>query len=116
MKSLCSFYFAVRIVLGFLDIVCDSLMCAALILEGHLFWASLVGGWVLVALLFSFLSVVIRRFRQGEPLPACKYLLLSLKIHTEYGEAFFQSGPELVIQTALMWTGIYQHDAQVTRL
>ena len=113
MESLCSLYLAARILLGFLDIACDSLLCAALVLEGHLFWACLVGGWVVVALIFSFLSVVVKRCRRGEPLTASKYLLLSLKTHTEYGQAFFQSGPELVIQTALVWTGIYQHDLQV---
>ena len=114
MKSLCSLYFAARIIIGFLDIVCDSLLSAALILEGHIFWASLVGGWVVLAVLSSVLTVVIRRWRRGEPLPASKYFLLSLKIHTEYGQAFFQSGPELVIQTALLWTGIYRHDFQVS--
>ena len=63
--------------------------------------------------MFSFLTVLRRRCERGEPLPARKYLLLTLKIHTEYGQAFFQSGPELVIQTALIWTGIYRHDFQV---
>ena len=113
MKSLCSLYFSARIIIGLLDIVTDSLLCASLILEGHYFWASLVGGWIVVALLFSFLSVLIRRCQRGEPLSAGKYLLLTLKIHTEYGQAFFQSGPELAIQTALIWTGIYRHDHQV---
>ena len=113
MNNLCSLYFSVRIVLGLLDIATDSLLCASLILEGHLFWATLVGGWVVVALLSSFLSVLIRRCQRGEPLPASKYLLLTLKIHTEYGQAFFQSGPQLIIQTALIWTGIYRHDFQV---
>ena len=113
MKSICSLYFSVRIIIGLLDIATDSLLCASLIIEGHLFWASLVGGWIAVALVFSFLSVLIRRCQRREPLPARKYLLLTLKIHTEYGQAFFQSGPELVIQAALIWTGIYRHDFQV---
>ena len=113
MNSVCSLYFSARIILGLLDIATDSLLCASLILEGHLFWATLVGGWVVVALVFSFLSVFIRRCQRGEPLSCKKYLLLTLKIHTEYGQAFFQSGPELVIQTALIWTGIYRHDFQV---
>lgn len=113
MNSVCSLYFSARIVIGLLDIATDSLLCASLILEGHLFWATLVGGWIVVALLFSFLSVLIRRCQRGEPLSCKKYLLLTLKIHTEYGQAFFQSGPELVIQTALIWTGIFSHDFQV---
>ena len=113
MKSVCSLYFSIRIIIGLLDIATDSLLCASLIIEGHLFWASLVGGWIVVALWFSFLSVLTRRCLRGEPLPARKYLLLTLKIHTEYGQAFFQSGPELVIQAALIWTGIYRHDFQV---
>ena len=113
MKSICSLYFSARIIIGLLDIATDSLLCASLIVEGHYFWASLVGGWIVVALLFSFLSVLIRRCQRGEPLSAGKYLLLTLKIHTEYGQAFFQSGPELIIQTALIWTGIYRHDFQV---
>ena len=43
-----------------------------------------------------------------------KYLLL--KVHTEYGEAFFQSGPQLITQLVLFWTGVHTHDFQVTVL
>ena len=45
-----------------------------------------------------------------------KYLLLLLKVHTEYGEAFFQSGPQLITQLVLFWTGVHTHDFQVTIL
>ena len=42
--------------------------------------------------------------------------LLTLKVHTEYGEAFFQSGPQLITQLVLFWTGVHTHDFQVTVL
>ena len=39
-----------------------------------------------------------------------------MKVHTEYGEAFFQSGPQLITQLVLFWTGVHTHDFQVTSL
>ena len=95
-------------------------------------------GWVVIGLLASLLAVAVQRCRHGSPLPAYKYLLLTLKVqystvqyntvhtstynylllkvHTEYGEAFFQSGPQLITQLVLFWTGVHTHDFQVTVL
>ena len=90
----------------------------------------------MIGLLASLLAVAVQRCRHGSPLPAYKYLLLTLKVqysstvptstykylllllkvHTEYGEAFFQSGPQLITQLVLFWTGVHTHDFQVTSL
>ena len=89
---------------------------------------------MVIGLLASLLAVAVQRCRHGSPLPAYKYLLLTLKVqysstvptstykypiltlkvHTEYGEAFFQSGPQLITQLVLFWTGVHTHDFQVT--
>ena len=104
---------------------------------------------MVIGLLASLLAVAVQRCRHGSPLPAYKYLLLTLKVqyrstvqystaqystvqylqvhtstykylllkvHTEYGEAFFQSGPQLITQLVLFWTGVHTHDFQVTVL
>ena len=113
MKSPCSAYLCARVLLGSLDLASDLLVCVHLLLEKQLAWAALIGLFVLTGFIASLLSVLIQRCRRGVPLTAYKYFLLSFKVHAEYGEAFFQSGPQLIIQLILFWTGVQTHDFQV---
>jgi len=108
----CSAYLVFRILIGLLDITSDILLCVHLILEDHLFWALAVEGWVVLAIVMSILAVIVERCRRGVPMSPCKYILMSIKIHAEIGEAFFESGPQLVTQLVLLWSGILQHDFQ----
>jgi len=110
MKSLCSVYLVTRVLVGFLDTVTDILLCVNLVLESHYIWASLVGSWVLLGYLASLLAVLIERCRRGVSLSCYKYFLLTLKTHVEYGEAFFQSGPQLVTQLFFFFNGLHVHD------
>ena len=113
MKSPYSAYLCTRVLLGSLDLASDLLVCVHLVLEEHLAWAALIGLFILTGFIASFLSVLIQRCRRGVPLTPYKYFLLSFKVHAEYGEAFFQSGPQLIIQLILFWTGVQTHDFQV---
>ena len=116
MKNSCSAYLAFRCFIGLLDIGSDILLCVHLILEDHLFWGIAVAGWVVLAILMSILAVIVERCRRGVPMSPCKYILMSSKIHAEIGEAFFESGPQLVTQLMILWSGIHQHDFEVIRL
>ena len=113
MKSVCSAYLVSRVIIGFLDTVSDILLCVHLVLEEHYLWAALIGSWILTGFIFSFLAVVTERCRRQIPLSSCKYLLLTWKIHTEYGQAFYQAGPQLLTQLVLFWTGVHLHEFQV---
>eukprot|EP00092_Neocalanus_flemingeri_P020266 GFUD01021948.1.p1 GENE.GFUD01021948.1~~GFUD01021948.1.p1 ORF type:complete len:578 (+),score=103.58 GFUD01021948.1:72-1805(+) len=110
MKNYCTVYLIFRIFIGFLDIGSDILLSVHLILEDHLYWGLAVAGWVGFAFLMSVLAVLVERCRRGVPMSPCKYILMSLKIHAEIGEAFFQSGPQLITQLVILWSGIHQHD------
>ena len=114
-KMKCSAYLVFRFLIGILDISSDILLCVHLILEDHLFWAIAVEGWVVLAIVMSIFAVIVERCRRGVPMSPCKYILMSMKIHAEIGEAFFESGPQLVTQLMLLWSGILQHDFEVTK-
>ena len=114
MNGSCSAYLVLRCILGALDVCSDILFCVYLALDDQLLWSLAVGGWVVLALLLSILAVIVERCRRGVPLSTCKYLLMTFKIHAEIGEAFLESGPQLVTQLMILWAGIHQHDFQVS--
>jgi len=49
----------------------------------------------------------------GDSMSCYKFLLLSVKVHAELAGAFFHSGPQVVTQLAIFWSGAYSHDFQV---
>ena len=113
MKGSCSAYLVLRCIIGVLDVCSDILLCIYLFLQDELVWSLVVAGWVVLAVFMSVLAVIIERCRRGVPLSCCKYVLMSFKIHAEIGEAFFESGPQLVTQLMIQWAGVHQHDFQV---
>ena len=113
MKNSCTAYLIFRIFIGFLDLASDILLSVHLILDDHLYWGLVVAGWVIFAFIMSILAVLIERCRRRVPMSPCKYILMSLKIHAEIGQAFFESGPQLITQLILFWTGIHQLDFEV---
>lgn len=110
MKNYCTAYLSLRVFIGLLDIASDILLCVHLVRNDHLYWGLVVAGWVVFAFLISILAVLVERCRRGIPMSPCKYILMSLKIHAEIGEAFFQSGPQLITQLVIIWSGVHQHD------
>jgi len=109
MKSSCAVYLFFRCVVGFLDVTSDILLSLHLILEDHLFWGLAVLGWVLFAFLMSFSAVIVERCRRDVPMSTCKYILMTFKIHAELGEAFFESGPMVIMQLMMFWSGMHLH-------
>ena len=113
MKSSCAVYLFFRCVVGFLDVTSDILLSLHLILEDHLFWGLAVLGWILFALLMSFSAVIVERCRRDVPMSTCKYILMTFKIHAELGEAFFESGPMVIMQLMMFWSGMHLHPLEV---
>ena len=122
MKNPCSGYLCARIIVGLLDIISDVVLCVFLVLEGSVIWAShlwaiIICGWVLIGFIASFITVIIEKCKRGVSFSLCKYVLLSLKIHAEHGQAFFQSGPQLVTQLGMLWcSGLHSYQFQVKSL
>ena len=106
-------YLVMRIVIGFLDISSDILLSVHLLLEDQLFWSTVVAGWVLFAFLMSIFAVILERCRSRMPMSPCQYILMCFKVHAESGEAFFESGPQLITQVVIFWSGIQRHDIKV---
>ena len=115
MENIWSAYFVFRLIIGFLDSLSDILVGFHLICDGHPNWGLAILGWILVALLISFLYVLAGRCRQGDPMTVTKYVLLSLKVHAEIVAAYFQSGPSLIVQLVIVWSGVHRHDYEVSQ-
>ena len=42
-----------------------------------------------------------------------KYMLMTLKVHAEVVSAYFQGAPSLIVQLAIVWSGVYLVDFEV---
>ena len=115
MENIWSSYLVFRIIIGFVDGVTDLLLCAHLISSGQPYWGLGILGCTILAISISLLYVIVGRCRQGDPMDIMKYILMTIKVHAEVVSAFFQGAPSLIIQLIIVWSGVYQHDLQVSQ-
>ena len=114
MESIFSAYFVCRLIIGLLDGVSDILVGFHLLSRGHPYWCLAVLVWVVAAVFISCLYVLLGRCRQGDPMTGAKFLVLGIKVHAEIVAAYFQSGPSLIVQLVIVWSGVHQHDFEVS--
>jgi len=69
----------------------------SLFYHSHPIWGSLTIVFILLGFLAALLAVLIGRIQRGDPMPFKKCVLLSVVALTSTFEAFFESGPQMVI-------------------
>ncbi|XP_023342674.1 uncharacterized protein LOC111712331 [Eurytemora carolleeae] len=106
-------YLIIKIILGVLILIADFVVGVRLLSGGYLLWGLLTLGCILTGVLVSLLVVCLGRCSTGDSMSCSKFTILTLKVHAELTGAFFHSGPQIVVQLAVFWSGIYSHDLQV---
>lgn len=110
MEQIWSKYLVLRIIIGIFDGLSDILLSAHLISDGHPYCGLGILAFLMLALVISFLYVLVGRCRRGDPMTAMKYMLMTLKVHAEVVSAYFQGAPSLIVQLAIVWSGVYLVD------
>jgi len=105
-EPVCSAYFVTRLLLGGLDFTSDLVLASLLLASGHTGWAGAIFVWILAGFIVAVVAVVAGRWSHGRPMSAGKFFLLSFRFHVELTQAFCQSGPQLVTQLAMLWSGV----------
>ena len=113
MEKIWSVYLVIRLIIGFFDGLSDILLSFHLFTDGHPYCGLGILAWMVLALAISFVYVLVGRCRQGDPMTCMKYMLMSLKVHTEIVSAYFQGGPSLIVQLVIVWSGVYKQDFEV---
>ena len=97
-------YLTIRLVIGIFDFVTDIIFSINLLQAGHLYWGCLALAFPFMAMLFSCISVTADKWIRGiESLSQKKFIVITLTRLTELYEPFFESAPELVLQTTIIW-------------
>ena len=97
-------YLSTRIGIGIIDFVTDVIFSVHLLQVGHNFWGCLVLAFPFIAMLSSCISVGVDKWIRGvESLSQKKFIVITLTRLTELYEPFFESAPELVLQTTIIW-------------
>ena len=116
MEKIWSVYLVIRLIIGFFDGLSDILLSFHLFTDGHPYCGLGILAWMVLALAISCVYVLVGRCRQGDPMTCVKYMLMSLKVHTEIVSAYFQGGPSLIVQLVIVWSGIYKQDFEVRHI
>ena len=108
MESPVSSYTKLRILIGLPDILTDFVQSFRLVYEGHVLWGLLLLLWIFVPCVVSLLYVATLKIRKQRSLTMMKYLVLVMMTHIAICQPFFESGPELISQWAVFWSGVHQ--------
>ena len=99
-----SWYLSIRLCIGSFDFITDFILSVSLFKAGHIYWGCLALGFPFLGLFLSSLSVMKDKWIRGiESLSGKKFVVLMLTRLTEIYEPFFESAPELVLQTTMIW-------------
>lgn len=109
MESPVSSYTKLRILIGLPDILTDFVQSFRLVYEGHVLWGLLLLLWIFVPCVVSLLYVATLKIRKQRSLTMMKYLVLVMMTHIAICQPFFESGPELISQWAVFWSGVHRH-------
>jgi len=107
-----SLYLVARLIIGAVDVLTDVAHTGHLLGGGHGYAGLATGVWVVIGWGVAVGAVLTGRCRTGDPMPCGKYALLAMVIHADIVGAFVESGPELVVQMVLVWSGVNKYDAQ----
>ena len=97
-------YLSIRLVVGIFDFITDFIFSVSLFETGHTYWGCLALTFPFLAALFASLSVMADKWIRGiESLSGKKFLVIMMTRLTELYEPYFESAPELILQTTIIW-------------
>ena len=102
-------YLSLRLIIGLIDSVTDLLQSSRLFQSNEFLWGGLTFTFPLLAIIVSTISLL-AQWSTVKNLSWSKLILTIFKHTTEIYAAFFQSGPELVLQTTIIWKGVLKDD------
>jgi len=110
MEAPLSSYMKIRILISVPDTLTDCVVGFRLIHAGHLLWGLTILLWILVAGLASLLYVLAQKIRKKRSFTWMKYLMLTMTTYISISQPLFESGPALVTQFAVFWSGVHKHE------